>query len=174
MFEPAFKNIDDVLRKEAGCTAELDCTEQTSWLLFLKYLDAVEQDKTTEAELEGRKYTRILDQPHSWESPHHRPLRRPGIHRLRAGTAQPGGVRGEGEGHISTRFSSKQQVFLDFVLAHYVSAGLEELAQEKLTPLLRLQYRDPLAAAVNDLGKPDEIGKVFAGFQKYLYVETAA
>ena len=39
MFEQAFKNIDDVLRKEAGCTTELDYTEQTSWLLFLKYLD---------------------------------------------------------------------------------------------------------------------------------------
>ena len=39
MFEQAFKNIDDVLWKEAGCTTELDYTEQTSWLLFLKYLD---------------------------------------------------------------------------------------------------------------------------------------
>jgi len=43
------KNIDDVLREEAGCTAELDCTEQTSWLLFLKYLDGLEQDKADEA-----------------------------------------------------------------------------------------------------------------------------
>jgi type I restriction enzyme M protein len=42
MFEQAFKNIDDILRKEAGCTTELDHTEQTSWLLFLKYLDALE------------------------------------------------------------------------------------------------------------------------------------
>ena len=49
MFEQAFKNIDDVLRKEAGCTTELDYTEQTSWLLFLKYLDALEQDKADEA-----------------------------------------------------------------------------------------------------------------------------
>ena len=48
-FEQAFKNIDDVLRKEAGCTTELDYTEQTSWLLFLKYLDGLEQDKATEA-----------------------------------------------------------------------------------------------------------------------------
>ena len=39
MFEQVFKNVDDVLRKEAGCTTELDYTEQTSWLLFLKYLD---------------------------------------------------------------------------------------------------------------------------------------
>ena len=57
MFEQAFKNIDDVLWKEAGCTTELDYTEQTSWLLFLKYLDGLEQDRADEAALEGKKYT---------------------------------------------------------------------------------------------------------------------
>ena len=68
MFEQAFKNIDDVLRKEAGCTTELDYTEQTSWLLFLKYLDGLEEDKATEAALDGKKYTYILDKPYRWES----------------------------------------------------------------------------------------------------------
>jgi hypothetical protein len=68
MFEQAFKNIDDVLWKEAGCTTELDYTEQTSWLLFLKYLDALEQDKAMEAKLEGKKYSFILDAPYRWES----------------------------------------------------------------------------------------------------------
>ncbi len=68
MFEQAFKNIDDVLWKEAGCTTELDYTEQTSWLLFLKYLDGLEQDKTDEAALGGKKYTFILDKPYRWES----------------------------------------------------------------------------------------------------------
>lgn len=68
MFEQAFKNVDDVLWKEAGCTTELDYTEQTSWLLFLKYLDGLEQDRATEAELEGKKYTFILDAPYRWES----------------------------------------------------------------------------------------------------------
>jgi type I restriction enzyme M protein len=68
MFEQAFKNIDDVLRKEAGCTTELDYTEQTSWLLFLKYLDGLEQDRALEAELEGKKYTFILDGSYRWES----------------------------------------------------------------------------------------------------------
>jgi type I restriction enzyme M protein len=68
MFEQAFKNIDDVLWKEAGCTTELDYTEQSSWLLFLKYLDALEQDKATEAELDGKKYAFILDKPYRWES----------------------------------------------------------------------------------------------------------
>ena len=46
MFEQIFKNADDTLRKDAGCTSELDYTEQTSWLLFLKYLDDLEGDKT--------------------------------------------------------------------------------------------------------------------------------
>ncbi|MGA7951814.1 MAG: N-6 DNA methylase [Thiobacillaceae bacterium] len=68
MFEQAFRNIDDVLWKEAGCTTELDYTEQTSWLLFLKYLDGLEQDKAVEAELEGKKYSFILDKPYRWES----------------------------------------------------------------------------------------------------------
>ena len=68
MFEQAFKNIDDVLWKEAGCTTELDYTEQTSWLLFLKYLDGLEQDKADEAALDGKKYTYILDKPYRWES----------------------------------------------------------------------------------------------------------
>lgn len=68
MFEQAFRNIDDVLRKEAGCTTELDYTEQSSWLLFLKYLDDLEQDKATEAQLNGKKYTHILDKEYRWES----------------------------------------------------------------------------------------------------------
>ena len=67
MFEQAFKNIDDILWKEAGCTSELDYTEQSSWLLFLKYLDGLEQDKATEAELEGKRYTWILDKPYRWD-----------------------------------------------------------------------------------------------------------
>ena len=68
MFEQAFRNIDDVLRKEAGCTTELDYTEQSSWLLFLKYLDSLEEDKATEAQLNGKKYSYILDQPYRWET----------------------------------------------------------------------------------------------------------
>ncbi len=67
-FEQAFKNIDDILHKEAGCTTELDYTEQTSWLLFLKYLDGLEEDRATEAKLEGRIYSYILEKPYRWES----------------------------------------------------------------------------------------------------------
>jgi len=72
---------------------------------------------------------------------------------------------------ISTHFNSKQQVFLDFVLSHYVSVGVEELDQDKLTPLLKLKYHDSIQDAVADLGS--DVGKAFAGFQKYLYQEVA-
>jgi len=75
---------------------------------------------------------------------------------------------------ISRHFNSKQQAFLDFVLSHYVAVGVDQLDQEKLAPLLRLKYRDSIADAVADLGRPDEIGKVFSGFQKYLYEQVAA
>ncbi len=67
MFEQAFKNIDDVLWKESGCTTELDYTEQSSWLLFLKYLDDLEREKAAEAELEGRPYSFILDEAYRWD-----------------------------------------------------------------------------------------------------------
>jgi type I restriction enzyme, R subunit len=70
---------------------------------------------------------------------------------------------------ISSHFNRKQQAFLDFVLAQYVKVGVEELAQEKLSPLLKLKYHNAIADAVADLGQPEEIGRVFAGFQKYLY-----
>ena len=68
MFEQTFKNIDDILHKDAGCTSELDYTEQTSWLLFLKYLDALERDRAMDAELEGRKYQWLLEKKYRWES----------------------------------------------------------------------------------------------------------
>jgi type I restriction enzyme M protein len=66
MFEQAFRNIDDVLRKEAGCTTELDYTEQTSWLLFLKYLENLEGERAHEAALESRKYTPLLEKQYQW------------------------------------------------------------------------------------------------------------
>ena len=72
---------------------------------------------------------------------------------------------------ISTHFNSKQQVFLDFVLSHYISVGVEELDQDKLTPLLKLRYHNSIQDAVADLG--NDVGKAFAGFQKYLYQDVA-
>jgi len=74
---------------------------------------------------------------------------------------------------ISTRFNTKQQVFLEFVLAQYVKVGVQELDQEKLSPLLKLKYNNAIADAVADLGRPEEIGNIFSGFQKYLYQRVA-
>jgi type I restriction enzyme R subunit len=74
---------------------------------------------------------------------------------------------------ISASFNDKQQAFLDFVLDHYVAEGVRELDQEKLTPLLRLRYNNSIADAIADLGRPDEIGEMFSGFQQYLYQVVA-
>jgi type I restriction enzyme, R subunit len=60
------------------------------------------------------------------------------------------------------------------VLSHYVTVGVEELDQDKLTPLLRLKYHNSIADALADLGKAEDIGRAFAGFQKYLYQQQAA
>lgn len=68
LFEQTFKNIDDVLWKEAGCSSELDYTEQTSWMLFLKYLDDLEQERAMEAELKGKRYDFLIDEPHQWSA----------------------------------------------------------------------------------------------------------
>ena len=66
MFEQTFKNIDDILHKDAGCSSELDYVEQTSWILFLKYLDDLELDRATSAELTGKSYTPIISSDYRW------------------------------------------------------------------------------------------------------------
>ena len=68
MFEQTFKNIDDILHKDAGCSSELDYVEQTSWILFLKYLDDLEKDKKTAAELSGKSYKPIISHEYRWET----------------------------------------------------------------------------------------------------------
>jgi type I restriction enzyme M protein len=67
MFEQTFKNIDDILHKDAGCGSELDYVEQTSWILFLKYLDDLERDKRTAAQLAGQTYNPIISEEFKWE-----------------------------------------------------------------------------------------------------------
>lgn len=68
MFEQTFKNIDDILHKDAGCSSELDYTEQTSWMLFLKYLDDLEHEKSLAAELMEKEYSYIIDPQHRWNA----------------------------------------------------------------------------------------------------------
>ena len=66
MFETTFNNLDDTLRKDAGCSSELDYIEQTSWVLFLKYLDDYEKDKETTAKLSGETYSPIISEEYRW------------------------------------------------------------------------------------------------------------
>lgn len=68
MFEQSLKNIDDILHKDAGCGSELDYVEQTSWILFLKYLDDLEKDRKTAAMLSGKEYKAIIDEKYRWEN----------------------------------------------------------------------------------------------------------
>ena len=68
MFEQTFKNIDDILYKDAGADSELDYIGQTSWILFLRYLDDLEKDRADEAELEGRDYQKILYDDYQWSN----------------------------------------------------------------------------------------------------------
>jgi type I restriction enzyme M protein len=68
MFEQTFKNIDDILHKDAGCGSELDYVEQTSWVLFLKYLNDLEKDRATSAELTGKKYNPIIEPAFQWDA----------------------------------------------------------------------------------------------------------
>lgn len=67
MFEQTFKNIDDILHKDAGCGSELDYIEQTSWVLFLKYLDDLEQDRKTIATLSAKTYVPLIKEEFSWK-----------------------------------------------------------------------------------------------------------
>lgn len=68
MFEQVFKNIDDIFHKDAGCSSELDYTEQSSWMLFLKYLDDLEFTKSQEAEMMMETYEYIIDAPYRWSA----------------------------------------------------------------------------------------------------------
>ncbi|MBN2769859.1 MAG: SAM-dependent DNA methyltransferase [Spirochaetes bacterium] len=68
MFEQTFKNIDDILWKDAGCSSELDYVEQTSWILFLKYIDDLEKERETAAALAGKAYERIIESKFRWNA----------------------------------------------------------------------------------------------------------
>jgi type I restriction enzyme M protein len=68
MFEQTFKNIDDILHKDAGCGSELDYVEQTSWILFLKYLNDLDKDRATAAELTGKNYEPIISPEYAWDN----------------------------------------------------------------------------------------------------------
>ena len=60
-YASTFNAIDNILRNEAGCSTELDYIEQTSWLLFLKYLDDLEREREDKAMLSGRRFVRVVN-----------------------------------------------------------------------------------------------------------------
>jgi type I restriction enzyme, R subunit len=245
VFEQVFRNVDDIRRKEAGRTTELDYTEQTSWLLEegphsaearkgaregepydrpvrlkIKLADGKERkiqhmmctsfwhpDGTP---MSAQQFMELLfgklpgffaDEAELralWSAPDTRKRLLQGLAEQGFGGEQlvemqriidaensdlfdvlahvayalPPITREERAGiarrEIPRHFTEKQQFFLDFVLAQYVKVGVEELAQEKLTPLLRLKYH-AIADAVVELGEARSIVELFAGFQKYLY-----
>jgi type I restriction enzyme M protein len=68
MFEQVFKSVDDIFRKDGGCSSELDYTEQSSWMLFLKYLDDLEFTKSQEAEMMMETYEYIIDEQYRWSA----------------------------------------------------------------------------------------------------------
>jgi len=68
VFENAFKAVDDILHKDAGCSTELDYVEQSSWILFLKYLDDLEEERASSAALTGSKYTPIISDEYRWKT----------------------------------------------------------------------------------------------------------
>jgi type I restriction enzyme R subunit len=69
----------------------------------------------------------------------------------------------------AAEFTDKQRAFVDFVLAQYVAQGVDELDADKLSPLLKLKYRNAIADAFAELGKPEQVRRVFVGFQRHLY-----
>jgi len=71
---------------------------------------------------------------------------------------------------IHSQFTESQQEFLEFALSQYVQVGVDELSQDKLTPLLRLKYGNSLTDALDDLGPPAQMREIFADFQQYLYL----
>ena len=67
-FENAFNNIDNALWKDEGTTSELDYIQQSSWIIFLRYLDDLENSKATEAQLKGKEYNFLIDKDYRWSS----------------------------------------------------------------------------------------------------------
>ena len=67
MYDTAFNKIERELRNEEGVANELDYVEQTSWVLFLKYLHDLEAERRNRAELDGTDYSPILAGPYAWE-----------------------------------------------------------------------------------------------------------
>ena len=142
MYEAAFKNIDDTLWKDAGCSSELDYIEQTSWILFLKYLDDYETDKANSALLNGEVYNSILSDEFSWTT-----------------WATPKSSDGKLDYNAALTGDD---------LRNYVEVGVDELDVSKLSTVLTAKYGS-VHAAQQKLGTTQEVQQTFIDFQKQLY-----
>ncbi|MCH7534540.1 MAG: type I restriction-modification system subunit M N-terminal domain-containing protein, partial [Bacteroidetes bacterium] len=114
MFEQTFKNIDDILYKDAGSDSELDYIAQTSWILFLRYLDDLEKEKTDDAALRGKDYKYILDAEYRWEK-----------------WAMPKGKNGELDHHVALTGQDLVE-FVNLKLFPYL-AGFKQKAESSKT-----------------------------------------
>ncbi|MEO7283163.1 N-6 DNA methylase [Gelidibacter sp.] len=114
MFEQTFKNIDDLLYKDSGADSELDYIGQTSWVMFLRYLDELEQDKADEAALRGQDYQFILAEEYRWNT-----------------WAMPKGTDGKLDHHIALTGPDLVQ-FVDGKLFPYLS-GFRQTADHAQT-----------------------------------------
>ena len=66
MFEQTFKALDNIMFQQPGCNSELDYAEQSSWMLFLKYLDDLETERTLEAQMTGGVFKPLFDEQYRW------------------------------------------------------------------------------------------------------------
>lgn len=67
MYDNAFNQIERELRNEDGVANELDYVEQTSWVLFLKYLHDLETERKDRAELNNESYSPIITGQYQWD-----------------------------------------------------------------------------------------------------------
>lgn len=144
MCEQTFKIIDDILHRDGGCTSELDYTEQSSWLLFLKCLNALDADKASEAVLEGKPYCYIIELAHRWET-----------------WAEPKGSDGKRD-HNAAHTGYDLRDFVNGKLFQYL-AGFKQRAPGPNT----IAYE--IGDSIDRLGKPDQVRQEFVGSRRHRY-----
>ena len=163
MFEQTFKNIDDVLWKEAGCSSELDYTEQSSWMLFLEYLDDLERERAMEAELVYRPCDYLMDKRFQWSN-----------------WAAPKKADGSFD-HDSALTGDDLIDFVNRELFPYLQgfkqrASGPDTIEYKVGEIFgeiksKFQSGYSLRDALAKLGSVTDIREVFIGFQRHLYAQ---
>jgi type I restriction enzyme M protein len=60
------KSSRDIMRKDKGLSGDLDRLPMLTWIMFLKFLDDMEQVREQEAKLAGKKFRQAIDPPYRW------------------------------------------------------------------------------------------------------------